>query len=59
MIFMYKKLKNDKSLNFVTGGLYTPSENIEQDRIEKFYPNENIKMKNKQHFDYLKEKSKK
>lgn len=58
MIFMYKKLKNDKSLNFVTGGLYTPRENVEQDRIEKFYPNENIKMKNK-NFDYLKEKSKK
>ena len=55
---MYKKLKNDKSLNFVTGGLYTPRENIEQDRIKKFYPNENIKMKNK-NFDYLKEKSKK
>jgi len=58
MIFMYKKLKNDKSLNFVTGGLYTPRENVKQDKVEKFYPNEKIEVKNK-YFDYLNGKSRK
>lgn len=55
---MYKKLKNDKSLNFVTGGLYTPRENVKQDKVEKFYPNEKIEVKNK-YFDYLNGKSRK